>query len=235
MGWEHSRFARFLEPVPRRLRGRHARRRDAAHRVLLRPLPLSQPAALLATAPRLSADRHERRARHHRHRAAARVHRRHQRRGDRAGAWPAIGVRIVRRTSVADQPGRHPRRRGGGPAAAPARCSPPAAWVPRATTSASGSSPSCSARRSSSTRRVWADAGRAVRPLRPGAGRRATEARPRCPGGPSSCRTGGAPRRASGSRAARSRDHAARRARRDAEAARARGRAAPGRRGLRVG
>ena len=89
---------------------------------------------------------------HHRHRAAARLHRGHQRRGDRPRA---VGGGRARRPPDQRErrPGRHPGRRARRARAGPAPCSRPAGSGPPATTSASRSSPTCSARRSSSTRR----------------------------------------------------------------------------------
>ena len=52
MGWEHSALRRLLERVPRRLRGRDARGRHPAHGLLLRPLPLPEPAPSSRTARR---------------------------------------------------------------------------------------------------------------------------------------------------------------------------------------
>ena len=120
-----------------------------------------------------------------------------------ARALAAIGVRVVRRTAVGDEPRGDPGRRGGGARPHRGRAHHRRARARPATTSPSRSSPSCSACRSSSTRSVWAAAGRALRAARAGAGRRATAARPRCRAAPRCCATAGARRRVSGSRARR--------------------------------
>ena len=47
MGWEHSRFADYWNQFHGGFVARDARRRHAAHRLLVRPVPVPQPRAVL--------------------------------------------------------------------------------------------------------------------------------------------------------------------------------------------
>ena len=104
MGWEHSRMADYWNQFHGGLRRRDARGGGTAHRLFLRCCTSTAIAACSPTSDRgpPALTRHGSRAGHRRDRAAARLHPRHQRRGDRA-RLAAAGIRVVRRTAVGDR------------------------------------------------------------------------------------------------------------------------------------